>query len=323
MLGLLGVPLLLQVVVPVGLLLWLVFARPSGYTAWLLAVALVAGYVRLIAVAGLWLMLPPLLSTAYVVVLVVGGAVSLRRVQARTWAPSGARAVVGVVVRGAALALVAALLLHANRARRPPAGEIVDLAFPLHNGTYLVVNGGSVELLNAHLATLERERARPYRGQSHGVDLVRVTGQGRRARGILPDDPAAYAIFGDTVVAPCTGRVVAAEDGHPDMSPPLPDRAHMAGNHILLTCGTATVLIAHLQRGSVSVIAGDVVSVGDLLGRVGNSGNSGEPHLHIHAQRPAPAIMRLGGEPLPIRLDGRYLVRNDQVTSSAAARRSP
>ena len=293
MLGLLGVPLLLQVVVPVGLLLWLVFARPSGYTAWLLAVALVAGYVRLIAVAGLWLMLPTLLTTGY------------------------------VVVRGAALALVAALLLHANRARRPPAGEIVDLAFPLHNGTYLVVNGGSVELLNAHLATLERERARPYRGQSHGVDLVRVTGQGRRARGILPDDPAAYAIFGDTVVAPCTGRVVAAEDGHPDMSPPLPDRAHMAGNHILLTCGTATVLIAHLQRGSVSVIAGDVVSVGDLLGRVGNSGNSGEPHLHIHAQRPAPAIMRLGGEPLPIRLDGRYLVRNDQVTSSAAARRSP
>src|SRR5690606_10869318 len=128
---------------------------------------------------------------------------------------------------------------------------------------------------------------------------------GRRTQGILPPDPAVYAIFGDTVFAPCTGRVSAAVDGLPDMSPPLPDREHMAGNHVLLTCGTATVLLAHLQRGSVWVMEGDEVRVGDALGRVGNSGNTGEPHLHIHAQRPGVASMPLGGEPLPIRLDGR------------------
>ena len=54
---------------------------------------------------------------------------------------------------------------------------------------------------------------------------------------------------------------------------------------------------------------------GHVLGRVGNSGNTGEPHLHVHAQRPGSTIAPLSGEPVPIRLGGRYLVRNDRVHS--------
>jgi murein DD-endopeptidase MepM/ murein hydrolase activator NlpD len=45
------------------------------------------------------------------------------------------------------------------------------------------------------------------------------------------------------------------------------------------------VVLAHLRLGTVSVTAGDVVRVGQLLGEVGNSGRSTEPHLHIHAER--------------------------------------
>ena len=48
-----------------------------------------------------------------------------------------------------------------------------------------------------------------------------------------------------------------------------------------------------------------------MIGQVGNSGNTSEPHLHIHAQRPAENDAFLSGEPLPIRLNGRFLVRND------------
>lgn len=51
----------------------------------------------------------------------------------------------------------------------------------------------------------------------------------------------------------------------------------------------------------------------DGMGLVGNSGNTGEPHLHIHAQRPGSAIAPLSGEPVPVRFGGRYLVRNDRV----------
>jgi murein DD-endopeptidase MepM/ murein hydrolase activator NlpD len=64
------------------------------------------------------------------------------------------------------------------------------------------------------------------------------------------------------------------------------------------------VLLAHLQHGSVAVATGDPVTVGDPIGRVGNSGNTTEPHLHIHAFDPRT------GEGVPIRFDGGAPLRN-------------
>jgi murein DD-endopeptidase MepM/ murein hydrolase activator NlpD len=78
------------------------------------------------------------------------------------------------------------------------------------------------------------------------------------------------------------------------------------------------VLLAHLQRGTVRVRRDAPIDTGTVVGLVGNSGNSNEPHLHIHAQRPAPAGGEpLSGDPLPMRFDGRYLVRNDRVSAVA------
>jgi murein DD-endopeptidase MepM/ murein hydrolase activator NlpD len=58
------------------------------------------------------------------------------------------------------------------------------------------------------------------------------------------------------------------------------------------------------------------MNAGDVLGRVGNSGNTGEPHLHLHAQRSGSTGAPLSGEPLAVRLGGRYLVRDDRVHSN-------
>ena len=69
-----------------------------------------------------------------------------------------------------------------------------------------------------------------------------------------------------------------------------------------------------MRRGSVRVRADDRVYQGQPIGTVGNSGNTGEPHLHIHAQRPGTPAEPLAGEPLPITLGGRYLVRGQRVT---------
>ena len=217
-------------------------------------------------------------------------------------------------LRGVFATLTLGIALFALWGRRVPA-ESVDVSFPLRQGTYLIVNGGNIELLNAHLMTLVGERFRAYRGQSFGVDIVRVDGWGRHAAGVQPRDPAAYRIFGDSVFAPCAGHVVAAADGLMDQAVPLVDRTHMAGNHVLLACGDVEVLLGHLQQGSVEVAGGDTVAVGRLLGRVGNTGNTSEPHLHIHAQRVGTASMPLGGQPLPLRLNGRYPARNSRYST--------
>jgi len=304
-------PLGLQFLVPLLLVGWI--AAGWGTRGVRLASAvLVALYLLAIGLAGLWLVLPWWLAFVYPVLLLAAVRRASHVVSRGDHPPVLTTATMVVCVLSSLI--LSAVVLVALAARHPP-GVAVELSSPLQGGTYLVVNGGNHQLVNAHLGTLEGDRFRAYRGQSYGVDLVRIDRLGLRARGLLPNDPSAFLAFGDTVVAPCAGRVVAAGDGAPDMSPPQPDRSHMAGNYVMLDCGGAWVLVGHLQRGSVAVHAGEAVATGVALGRVGNSGNTGEPHLHIHAQRPGTDAEPMSGEPLAIRIDGRYLVRNARVTA--------
>lgn len=107
-------------------------------------------------------------------------------------------------------------------------------------------------------------------------------------------------------------------DGLGDLNPPATDRENLAGNHVVLRCaGTdpgVDVLLAHLRQGSVAVEPGTQVQVGQVVGRVGNTGNTSEPHLHVHAVRTGSGSV-LTGEGVPIRFDGRFLVRNSLVLS--------
>ncbi len=191
----------------------------------------------------------------------------------------------------------------------------MSLAFPLESSRYLVINGGSNISTNAHLETLDAgvPRYRAWRGQSYGVDLVELDEFGHRARGVQPADPRAYRIYGARVLAPCTGQVIIVIDGLPDMQVPDVDRDHLAGNHVMLRCAEADMLLGHLQSGSVRVPAGANVAVGDWLGSLGNSGNTGEPHLHIHAQGQGSAEAPLSGDPRPIQFNGRFPVRGDRI----------
>ena len=151
----------------------------------------------------------------------------------------------------------------------------LDLAFPLRDGTYSIAQGGSRQIVNIHFKNMS---------QRYGMDILKINRFGFRASGVYPADPNKYSIFGAEVVSPCDGVVGCAQDGFPDFPPPERDPEHRAGNYIALESRGATIYFAHLQQGSVRVRAGDHVHTGQVLGLVGNSGNTTEPHLHIHAE---------------------------------------
>jgi murein DD-endopeptidase MepM/ murein hydrolase activator NlpD len=79
---------------------------------------------------------------------------------------------------------------------------------------------------------------------------------------------------------------------------------------VVLVCGSHEVLLAHFQRGSLSVRVGQQVEVADPIARIGNTGNSSEPHLHLSVQRPDARAAWLGGRPVHVTFRGRVITRN-------------
>lgn len=106
------------------------------------------------------------------------------------------------------------------------------------------------------------------------------------------DELEDYGCYGLSVLAPVAGRVSSAHDGEPDA---VPGRSSMNldkpfGNHVVIELPTGTFLvIAHLKDGSVTVSPGEMLEEGQPIGMCGNSGNTSEPHIHIHHQRQDPA----------------------------------
>ncbi|MEO7578765.1 MAG: peptidoglycan DD-metalloendopeptidase family protein [Massilia sp.] len=98
-----------------------------------------------------------------------------------------------------------------------------------------------------------------------------------------------YRIWGKPVYAMADGSVLAFKNDMPantrmGLQRPTPDPVE--GNHFWLQHGDEAVLYAHMQAGSLNpdlASIGAPVKRGDLLGLAGNSGNSTNPHLHVHA----------------------------------------
>ncbi|MDH6109252.1 hypothetical protein P3T36_000024 [Kitasatospora sp. MAP12-15] len=171
-----------------------------------------------------------------------------------------------------------AVLLVANavslvRARRHRWRETtaVPLRFPLRGSWYVAQGGGRG--LNHHFGIAEQRGA---------VDLVRVGPGGTRGRS---QHLESYHCYGEKLYAPCAGRVVAAVDGFEDQQPGVIRYGPLYGNHVFIDTGDAIVKLAHLRPGTVAVTEGQQIEAGCLLGEVGNSGNTSEPHLHLHAER--------------------------------------
>ena len=187
----------------------------------------------------------------------------------------------------------------------------VDLQFPLRGERYHVTHGGSTYPLNYHGLFAASQR--------YALDLTQRNVWGMRAAGLYPERLADYEIYGDPVYSPLDGTVVDAVDRFEDLTPGRRQPEHPGGNHVWLRRDSLYVLLAHLKQGSVRVEPGDPVSAGERIAAVGNTGNTSEPHLHVHAVTvdrapPVPDSLLHAGAPVPLRVDGRFLTRNDLVS---------
>ena len=221
----------------------------------------------------------------------------------------------------------AAAALYAYLARRGSGRETV-LRFPFDTGRLMALQAGSLRLINAHVACLSKPE---IRGQSLAVDLVALGPLGLSARSLLPRRVEQFPIHGLPVLSPVAGLVTRVVDHEPDQAIGDTDRDHPLGNHVWLEWqdaeGPVEALLAHLAPGSICVHPGDRVQPGQRLGAAGNSGNTTEPHLHLHVQRTA-AANPLEADPVPIRFEGigvpyrNMLVdlRRSSVRRSGAAR---
>jgi hypothetical protein len=87
------------------------------------------------------------------------------------------------------------------------------------------------------------------------------------------------------VTAPERGTVLLTVADEPD-GRPCGHPQEGGGNEVHLDLGgDVGVRLAHLRLGSVAVSSGETVAAGRVVGRVGNSGQSTGPHLHLSAFR--------------------------------------
>ncbi|NTV90561.1 MAG: M23 family metallopeptidase [Clostridiales bacterium] len=194
----------------------------------------------------------------------------------------------------------------------------VNLSFPLKNGTYMICFGGDGDksaLMNYHYKFPLYERSAKDPSVRFAVDLVGLNSLGRSSFGFLPLDTSHYVIFNNPVYSPCEGVVVKTDTGWDDETPFSYNFPYNPGNSITIRYGNVNsadeiyVFLGHLEKGSILVKPGDKVIKGELLGRVGNSGWTTEPHLHIQAMK-APDANGADGEGIPILFDGKPPLKN-------------
>jgi murein DD-endopeptidase MepM/ murein hydrolase activator NlpD len=186
-------------------------------------------------------------------------------------------------------------------------------------GEWYVLNGGPDEQ-TSHSWELVSQR--------YAYDFVVVDGTLRRWReGTEGRELGDYLCYGEPILAPADGVVVAVEDAirdapHPGTGWLDPFTRHIAGNRVVIQHAEGEYsLLAHLMPGSIAVSVGERVPRGREIGRCGNSGNSSEPHLHFQVQDKADFFEAAG---LPVAFNGasadgnapvsgRYLKRGSRV----------
>ena len=204
-----------------------------------------------------------------------------------------------------------------------PATNLV-LASPVDTGDWWIGLGPSNESEHRRAVIRVGEDTVPHLAQRFAIDWVKMDSRGEYARDHRGRRNADWFGYAEPVLAVADARVAAVVDSIPDNTPGENSRAvamtvgTVLGNYVILDLGAQNgamhryALYGHLKPGSVGVRIGDTVSRGQVLGAIGNSGNSDGPHLHFHVtEAPDAATAPLRGEGVPFTIDTFVVTAHD------------
>lgn len=179
---------------------------------------------------------------------------------------------------------------------------------PVDGGDWLAADGPGNDEDNHHRRGVVILDGQALDSRRYAIDWKRL----RNGASSLGDarNVHSYFSYGQAVLAVADGRIVTARDGLPDNIPGHGNAFHssvpitldtIAGNTITLDMGGGQfAYYLHLQPGSVRVKAGDFVHRGQVIARIGASGDAREPHLHFEVTTSSKLLM---GEGVPYLID--------------------
>lgn len=186
-----------------------------------------------------------------------------------------------------------------------PTTPLLMLDPPLRGDGWVDFNGAFNNLI-VHRGSVQTVNGQFFIAQRYAIDYMRLNQAGHIVDGD-PTDVTANVAYGADILAVADSTVVEVLDELPDQPPgKLPDPAAITmdtvdGNHIVLDLGGGLYgFYAHLQRGSVLVKPGQQVTAGEVMAKLGNSGNTSGPHLHFHVMD-GPSVLGSEGQPYVIK----------------------
>jgi hypothetical protein len=303
--------LLTHLFIPLGLILWSWLTTNTSLFDWIIAFTLTGSYVIALYFVGFWgfiyyylrylwvlLFTASVLSTfrsAYILPLFVN-----KSIYGWLWTVLMLMLIIGLIYL-----IVGAIRAHYYQVKP------VNVAFPFAHGIYTINwggNGGASSLMNYHYSSSVHTGADINRSMRYAVDIIKLNILGMISSEILPQSLEKYEIFHVDILAPVSGTIQQVVDGLPNEKPFSGNYPYNVGNYVVIDNGEVNILLGHMQAGSICVKAGDYVETGQIIGKVGNSGWSDQPHTHIQAMAYSEKSIWLG-QGIPITFDGKNPVK--------------
>jgi hypothetical protein len=295
---------LLSSLLPFLAIAWLWKSKAKNKMDWALKVAIVGALALATFIATPWAMTSYYLR--YLLIVLFAPAVFLSFRKVKGFRPQALSSTDKKLILIKVIVLLALLPLDAMAVSTYfYAVAPVELAFPLSNGVYYVIQGGNSRLTNPfHRSGMDNR-------EDYALDIVKLNWTGNRATGIYPQGLTSYAMYGAVIYSPCDGEIVEVMDGIADNA--IGEVGHSPSNHIVIRCKGVRVTLAHMRSGTFSMQNGQLVKEGQQIAIVGNAGHTSEPHLHMDAVRDSADTALTVTEPVPISFDGRILSVNSIV----------